>query len=86
MCVLEHMVKEWDNIPVTDTALLMPNGCRSPRSGVRQVPSAVPFLAQRVLAWLVRWDPHLKWIRPASHPVFLPLLALQSKGGFCFGL
>ena len=68
-------------MPVTGRALLVPDGCSSPYSGLSLVPSTVPFLAQQVLAWLVRWDPRLQLIRPASHHVFLPV-SVQSKGQF----
>ena len=81
--VLELMVREQENSPVTH-ASLSPKGRRSPYSQISCVSVSVPLLAQQVLAWLLRWDPRLVLHRPAAYHVSIPTQAYLAGGPFSY--
>ena len=79
--VLERMVREYENRPVTHVSLISRDQ-PPPYTHVSRVPTQVSLLAQQVLAWLLRWDPRLVMVRPAAYHVSIPTRAFLEGGPF----
>ena len=71
--VLSGTERGQDSVPGVRWPLKVPDGQHSPYSPLSVAPAEVPLLAQQILAWLLRWDPRLRYTHTRPMHVFLPI-------------